>query len=254
MLEHPGISDLMAAVASLPRQFFEPLPTAVVRYWLEGKYAGGLAPSVSYEELGWALMVRGFYRYTVVVNSSFSHRGYAVIDLHEGDIQCRGIRVKSEEALWGAYKGYKHPLLWRSDVSAIRTTPGSRDARLTCALRLLPTDDWHGTLPIPESFEACWKTVGGAPNVPDSAMERMEEAIAIPYLASQFEKDWHQTKDSLKPGATGGHAAGDFSGFMVNIAVPSGGQPVEFEGEYSAFGNSQAHGKVKFARIDGFIV
>jgi hypothetical protein len=332
------IDDLITAVRELPRQFFAPLPTAIIRYWLDGKYAGGLAPSVAYEELGWALMVRGFYRYKVEVSNGgqlkLSHRGYSVIDLQDGDIVCKGIRVKSNDP-WKKYLGWEYPFLWKSDVSAIRSNPGERSARLTCALRLLATDKWKGTSGIATAFKNLWSG-GGGPNKEapdqDDDVERKEQSIAIPYMARRLDEDWHKIKKEISeiklrllkaqeeelnrkdaelkrqkeelktqeeviaiketfPEMSAEVSklraaipemilkinniedeirkvtaklveqnvagvpdfAGDFSGFMVNIQVPVGNDPVVLKGTYSTFGSPPVSGRVTFTRIENFI-
>jgi hypothetical protein len=122
----------------VPQQFFQPLPREVIRYWLEGNYTGGIAPSVAYDQLGWALMFRGFYRYQLSApKAQNSHRGYCVIDLQNGEICCYGVRLFSASSQWKEIADYVHPFLWKSEAGTIRA--GRSSARLSCALRTLAT-------------------------------------------------------------------------------------------------------------------
>lgn len=188
------------------RQFFQPLPREVIRYWLEGNYTGGIAPSIAYYQLGWALMLRGFYRYRVsTTKTPVSHRGYCVIDLQNGEICCRGIRVYSDAAQWDGIANNIHPFLWKSEVSTIRA--GRSRARLSCAQRLLTTKEWRA-LPLSSSLLS--------PKDPIETTD--EQEAAIDYIATRFDQDWETINGSIKVVEEDSQEI--FSGFMVYAMVP----------------------------------
>jgi hypothetical protein len=249
-----AIDRLVDAVKKLPDQFFQPLPREVISYWLEGSYTGGIAASVAYDQLGWALMMRGFYRYKVNMSEKgkkpwLSHRGYCVIDLYNGEVRCHGIRVHTSDAWEKFMPKCDHPLLWKSEVSAIRA--GEPRVRLICALRLLETKKWQGSPGITGAFDACWTET-----LDKETYDNPKEcAIAISYIASHFEQDWHKIKDAVRglsqkdeedlPGEV-------FSGFMV---YANADDPVALVGDFITFGvptvsATTMHGSIEFTRID----
>jgi hypothetical protein len=255
------VDRLVRAVKKLPAQFFKPLPDEVILHWLEGTYSSGIAPSVAYDQLGWALMVRGFYRYLVQDTDASgaattpSHRGYSVIDLVDGELQCHGIRVYSSEE-WKPLDAYEHPLLWKSDASSIRKSPTRHKATITCAYRLLFTDAWHGKTHIAKAFHDLWGPKKGKPKFDrcvrcDRRERAREQALAIAYLSTDFQRDWNCVNDFVKNNkAASPDKAGEYiGGFSMDASVPAGGRSVKLSGKYLSVGK-KVPAKITFERID----
>lgn len=280
-----AIENLTEVVRNLPRHlFFQPVPHEVIDLWLEGKYAGGLSPSVAYDQLGWALMVRGFYRYKVTERkkkapaqkkkaiprkkkapaknvktgdkAKLIHRGYCVIDLNDGEICFKGIRLESPG--WEFENEY-HPLLWKSDASAIRQPSSGRKkhARLTCAYRLLNVDHHRNDLEVSEVLKAF-------ASISDPRDSEKEVSMAIPYLALHFDQDWQRILDVVRLAEVNGPETisvpavpeAIFAGFTVTVDAPDTPEAdkVELIGDYSTFGEHNLSGSVTFQRIDHAIL
>jgi hypothetical protein len=233
----PQTGEGLDSVKDRPRQFFQPLPREVIRYWLEGSYTGGIAPSIAYDQLGWALMLRGFYRYRVSTTKvPVSHRGYCVIDLQNGEICCRGIRVYSDAAEWDGIANNIHPFLWKSEVSTIRA--GRSRARLSCAQRLLATKEWRA-LPLTSNLLSS----------KDPTETTDEQKAAIDYIAAtRFDQDWEAINGSIKVVKQDSQEI--FSGFMVYAMVPRAEDSVKLQGDFNTFGVAGVHGQLEFTRID----
>jgi hypothetical protein len=235
----------------IPAHLLKPLPMEVIRYWLEGSYSGGLAPSVTYDQLGWALMIRGFYHYEVrqfenAGYNKFSHRGYSIIDLKEGEIYGYGVRLCSGDQ-WGKIRDFEYPLLWKSEASAIRPSSTKSQATISCAYRLLVTETWSGASKIPTAFRSrAWKRKKIGPEIPVP----QEQAIAIDYLVKDFESDWNRVNDTVKNSSK--PQEGEFiGGFAVEAKVPASGAPVQLQGTFSTVGLSTVvAGQVTYTRID----
>ncbi len=184
----------------LGNQFFQPIPSDVVRFWQDGKYSGGLQRSVEYDRIGWALMLRGIYMYETkdhhgVAEPEPTHRGFGIFDLYDGELRCYGIRVWTG-ADWDPLQKIQHPLLWRSDVCAIQLDSVENQARLRCVYRLLCPIENFDREPKSGSYEEsvkvfrdCWQGESMSPK-DNSAIHAAETGTAVSYLTKCFERDW----------------------------------------------------------------
>jgi hypothetical protein len=94
-------------------------PPEITRAWsLDRKYLIGTRPSPGYDYIGWCLKLRGCYRYKVNKGGLQDPLvwGYAVIDIHDGELFLAGVRVYTSDDL-GVERQKLHPIYWRSAFS-----------------------------------------------------------------------------------------------------------------------------------------
>ena len=69
------------------------IPTEFVQAWRRGEYLLGAQNSLDYQYAGWALTLRGYYRYEVCNKEEMlQFGGYTVVDVKRGDLYLAGIR------------------------------------------------------------------------------------------------------------------------------------------------------------------
>lgn len=108
---------------------YSPVPLDMISAWLRGEYLIGQNESVGYELLGWALMLRGLYVYAVegTPKGTISHWGLCKIDIKDGDMTYRGVRlgVPNGAAMKNKEKGKLQ--VWYSIFSKLTRVPSSNN-------------------------------------------------------------------------------------------------------------------------------
>ncbi len=188
------------------RHVFDPLPREVVELWLEGKYANGPQRTTDYARLGWALMLRGYYRYQIFGDDDLTtvdysqltplQRGYCIFDLVRGELKCWGIRVMTSRE-WRAVSLVPHPLLWKSTTCDVKTDASGDSAYLDCMYRmvvprLIPLAD--------DASQKRWDPFNrdSAPLRQGITDREKEASTAVEYLRGFFDRDWKTHKESVR--------------------------------------------------------
>jgi hypothetical protein len=175
-------------------RIFDAIPQDVINYWLEGKYIQGPHRPMSYDFLGWSLMVRGCYLYESFQGAQDTVWGYCLFDLDNGDLYCAGLTLNSVSSDQPEGDEANHPLLWRSEVCKVKSGPSQDKATLICIYRVVypPTDrkedTWKPIEDLHDRFKKHWPEKQMAGPEPDRDPKLREESIA--YLKGQFDIDW----------------------------------------------------------------
>lgn len=219
-----------------PAKFYDLLPRDIIDHWLDGRYSLGPHRTITYDALGWALMLRGFYRYEAFdEKNNLTHWGYEFIDLEGGEIYSGGVRLWSANAIAAP----NHPYIWRSEMCKIDLT--REHPRFLCAYRLVyldkdkpPVTDSEKKLEeIHKGFSECFPTAGASMPGKNDLQDEPLRSCSLNYLAHNFDADWRAIKEAsehfygvyeleLKRGATkfeGPYRGAGSGGFMVGRAT-----------------------------------
>jgi hypothetical protein len=117
-----------------------PVPLDMIKSWLRGEYLVGQNESTGYDYLGWALMLRGAYMYTVQHEGEkrTANWGVCTIDLKDGDLIYQGIQLGITKSFLTKLNAmppttpglasYKRKyLLWYSIFSKLTRLPSPND-------------------------------------------------------------------------------------------------------------------------------
>jgi hypothetical protein len=124
------------------------IPPRIFEDWLLGEYLLGARQSVENEVLGWSLLLRGVYSYSVYMPAEgwekaggealpqrtaielhhspywrLLHVGYCTIDMHDGQLVMAGFRILTgPDAEGGGLDSFHSPIYWRSSLTKVEAS------------------------------------------------------------------------------------------------------------------------------------
>lgn len=122
------------------------VPPEIIDSWIRGEYLIGTRRGTGYDFIGWALMLRGFYRYEVHKSApnaepsaamqseqpeilgpsdTLTHCGYCAVDLLEGDLFFSGLRLHTVPGVATEHALKPAPSLWVSLFSKFQEAPST---------------------------------------------------------------------------------------------------------------------------------